>query len=88
MINLTVMTRYNSITTRVSTRCHSSLADSDYSQHNNMLAGIGTYDIGNGSVNKGFLGSIRSALSKSIDQGFGTSFDHHVMAGYKFLMNH
>ncbi|RYP43577.1 hypothetical protein DL770_011572 [Monosporascus sp. CRB-9-2] len=60
----------------------------DPRQFHYYQTGIGTYDVNGGSVNKGFLGSIRSAITRTLDSGFGTSFDHHVMAGYKFLMNH
>ncbi|KAJ3534010.1 hypothetical protein NM208_g7724 [Fusarium decemcellulare] len=50
--------------------------------------GIGTYDVNETSINKGKLGEFRSKISKSIDQGFGTTFDAHVMAGYRFLMRY
>ncbi|KAI1068480.1 hypothetical protein LB507_004349 [Fusarium sp. FIESC RH6] len=50
--------------------------------------GIGTYDVNESSVNKSKLGEIRSKISKSIDQGFGTTFDAHIMAGYRFLMRY
>jgi uncharacterized protein (DUF2235 family) len=50
--------------------------------------GIGTYDIDEKSVNKTFVGEIGSNISKTIDQGFGTTFDAHVMAGYRFLMRY
>ena len=50
--------------------------------------GIGTYDITSGSVNKGFLGSFRSKVSRGIDAGFGTTFDAHVIAGYRFIMRY
>lgn len=55
---------------------------------NTALAGIGTYDINEGSVNKGPLGRMASSISQTIDQGFGTTFDAHVMAGYRFLMRY
>ncbi|KAF5021968.1 hypothetical protein F66182_6008 [Fusarium sp. NRRL 66182] len=50
--------------------------------------GIGTYDVNETSIHKGFLGEMRSSISKSIDQGFGTTFDAHIMAGYRFLMRY
>lgn len=31
---------------------------------------------------------MRSSLSQTIDQGIGTTFDAHVMAGYRFLMRY
>ncbi|KAM0344807.1 hypothetical protein ACHAPU_007185 [Fusarium lateritium] len=50
--------------------------------------GIGTYDVNETSVNKTYLGEVRSKVSKAIDEGFGTTFDAHVMAGYRFLMRY
>ncbi|KAL0943399.1 sporulation associated protein [Colletotrichum truncatum] len=50
--------------------------------------GIGTYDINEKSVNKTFFGEIQSSISQTIDQGIGTTFDAHVMAGYRFLMRY
>ncbi|KZL75033.1 sporulation associated protein, partial [Colletotrichum tofieldiae] len=51
-------------------------------------AGIGTYGINETSVNKTWFGELQSKISKTIDQGFGTTFDAHVMAGYRFLMRY
>ncbi|KAH7191641.1 hypothetical protein BKA60DRAFT_601589 [Fusarium oxysporum] len=31
---------------------------------------------------------MRSKISKAIDSGFGTTFDAHIMAGYRFLMRY
>ncbi|KAF4956645.1 hypothetical protein FGADI_3634, partial [Fusarium gaditjirri] len=50
--------------------------------------GIGTYDINEKSVNKGIFGELGSNISKTIDSGFGTTFDAHVIAGYRFLMRY
>ncbi|KAJ4137276.1 hypothetical protein NW768_002858 [Fusarium equiseti] len=50
--------------------------------------GIGTYDVNESSTQKTKLGQIRSSISKTIDQGFGTTFDAHIMAGYRFLMRY
>lgn len=52
------------------------------------LAGIGTYDINDESVNKSVFGEIKSYISQTIDQAIGTTFDSHVMAGYRFLMRY
>lgn len=52
------------------------------------LAGIGTYDIDEKSVNKTLFGQLKSSISQTIDQGIGTTFDAHVMAGYRFLMRY
>lgn len=40
------------------------------------------------SVHKTRLGEIRSGFSQTIDQAIGTTFDSHVMAGYRFLMRY
>ncbi|KAJ4247145.1 hypothetical protein NW762_013284 [Fusarium torreyae] len=50
--------------------------------------GIGTYDINETSVNKTVFGELKSSFSKTIDQGFGVTFDAHVIAGYRFLMRY
>ncbi|KAF4944381.1 hypothetical protein FSARC_14688 [Fusarium sarcochroum] len=50
--------------------------------------GIGTYDINETSVNKTVFGEISSSVSKTLDQGFGITFDAHVIAGYRFLMRY
>ena len=34
------------------------------------------------------IGNFKSSITKAIDSGIATSFDAHVMAGYKFLMNY
>ena len=52
-----------------------------------MTAGIGTYTAG-GAVNVGFMTKINRSISQTIDSGLATSFDEHVMAGYRFLMRH
>ncbi|EQK99320.1 hypothetical protein OCS_04962 [Ophiocordyceps sinensis CO18] len=57
-------------------------------QHHYYQTGIGTYDINEHSVHKSWFGELRSSLSQTIDQGFGTTFDAHVMAGYRFLMRY
>ncbi|PHH81807.1 hypothetical protein CDD82_7792 [Ophiocordyceps australis] len=57
-------------------------------QHHYYQTGIGTYDINDNSVNKGWFAQMRSSLSQTLDQGFGTTFDAHVMAGYRFLMRY
>ncbi|KAM0543699.1 hypothetical protein ACHAPJ_012148 [Fusarium lateritium] len=57
-------------------------------QYHYYQTGIGTYDINESSVNKSTLGEIKSKFTKAIDSGFGTTFDAHVMAGYRFLMRY
>ena len=51
-------------------------------------AGIGTYDVNESSIHKTPIGELKSKISKTIDQGFGTTFDAHIMAGYRFLMRY
>ena len=51
-------------------------------------AGIGTYDINDESVNKSIFGQVKSYITQTIDQAVGTTFDSHVMAGYRFLMRY
>ncbi|KAJ5157388.1 uncharacterized protein N7482_008488 [Penicillium canariense] len=60
----------------------------DRHQYHYYQTGVGTYDINETSVNKSWLGGIRSRISQTIDQGAGTTFDSHVMAGYRFLMRY
>ena len=48
--------------------------------------GIGTYT--EGSVNAGFLGRMWRSIVQTLDQGLATSFDSHVIAGYRFLMRY
>ncbi|KAG8674252.1 hypothetical protein FPOAC2_00258 [Fusarium poae] len=57
-------------------------------QYHYYQTGIGTYDANESSIHKSTLGEIKSKVSKTIDQGFGTTFDSHIMAGYRFLMRH
>ena len=52
------------------------------------IAGIGTYDNGDKSVNRGPWGRFWENISRTIDDGFGTSFDQHVMQGYRFIMRY
>ena len=40
------------------------------------------------TVDKSPIASLRSTISQNLDQGFGTGFDAHVMAGYRFLMRY
>lgn len=54
----------------------------------NCIAGIGTYNVDGGPVNKSFIGNIKASISKSLDSGFATTFDAHVIAGYRFIMRY
>ncbi|KAL4810357.1 hypothetical protein BDV18DRAFT_150597 [Aspergillus unguis] len=48
--------------------------------------GIGTYVTSTSLSHTGRLQRIRSAYQKAKDSAIGSSFDEHVMGGYKFLM--
>ncbi|KAI4251732.1 MAG: hypothetical protein LQ352_004682 [Teloschistes flavicans] len=50
--------------------------------------GIGTYTAGEHSVNTGLWGKIKRWFSQTADAGLGTSFDQHVIAGYRFAMRY
>ena len=54
---------------------------------NASAAGIGTYTSSE-SVNQGFIGRIKKFVTQTIDCGLATSFDSHVIAGYRFLMRY
>ncbi|KAI1342196.1 hypothetical protein F5Y15DRAFT_334342 [Xylariaceae sp. FL0016] len=56
-------------------------------QYHYYQTGIGTYDVG-GTVNTTFLGSIRRRFSTTMDEAFATTFDAHVIAGYRFIMRY
>ncbi|KAF4444958.1 hypothetical protein FACUT_295 [Fusarium acutatum] len=57
-------------------------------QYHYYQTGIGTYDVNENSIYKTPIGEVRSRVSKAIDSGFGTTFDAHIMAGYRFLMRY
>ena len=50
-------------------------------------AGIGTYTA-EGSVNQNLFGRIKTSITETVDAGLATSFDAHVIAGYRFLMRY
>jgi uncharacterized protein (DUF2235 family) len=66
----------------------SNLDRNDPHQYHYYQTGIGTYDVTDQTVNKTWLGEMRSSISQTIDQGIGTTFDAHVLAGYRFLMRY
>ncbi|KAK5995262.1 hypothetical protein PT974_03661 [Cladobotryum mycophilum] len=47
---------------------------------------MGTSDINENSVNKAFIGEMKSTITQTIGQGFGMTFDAHMMAGHRFIM--
>ena len=61
---------------------------SDPNQYHYYQPGIGTYSTSEKSVNLGPWGRFRQWGDESIDSGFGTSFDQHVIEGYRFLMRY
>jgi uncharacterized protein (DUF2235 family) len=64
--------------------CRSSITITD---SNFLEAGIGTYPA-DGSVNASWWGKLKRSISQMIDEGFATTFDSHVIAGYRFLMRY
>ncbi|CAI4214383.1 unnamed protein product [Parascedosporium putredinis] len=66
----------------------SKLDRNDPNQYHYYQTGIGTYDIHEKTVHKSWYGEMCSSISQTIDQGVGTTFDAHVMAGYRFLMRY
>ncbi|KAK7422649.1 hypothetical protein QQX98_001437 [Neonectria punicea] len=60
----------------------------DPNQYHYYQTGIGTYDPNETSVNKTWFAEMRSSISQTVDQGIGTTFDAHVMSGYRFLMRY
>lgn len=53
-----------------------------------FTAGIGTYPANGDSVNAGWVGRLQRSLSQTVDEGLATTFDSHVIAGYRFLMRY
>ena len=53
-----------------------------------MIAGIGTYSTDNTSLNLGLWGRIKRWWAETLDEGVGTTFDQHVIAGYRFAMRY
>ena len=43
---------------------------------------------GDESINLGWWGKLKRWWSQTVDLGLGTSFDHHVIAGYRFIMRY
>src|SRR5436853_1168882 len=52
------------------------------------IAGIGTYTADGSSATAGWFGNLKRSISQTFDQGFASTFDSHVMAGYRFLMRY
>ena len=60
----------------------------DPHQYHYYQTGIGTYTIEGGSINTGWLKGVSRSCEELMDQAFGTTFDAHVVAGYRFLMRY
>ncbi|EQB53336.1 hypothetical protein CGLO_06941 [Colletotrichum gloeosporioides Cg-14] len=57
-------------------------------QYHYYQTGIGTYDVKEKTVHKSSFGEMKSSFWKMVDQGIGITFDAHVIAGYRFLMQY
>lgn len=57
-------------------------------QYHYYQPGIGTYVSSRSLASKGRLERIKSAYKKGMDAALGSSFDEHVLGGYKFLMRY
>ncbi|KAJ5774038.1 hypothetical protein N7457_008934 [Penicillium paradoxum] len=57
-------------------------------QYHYYQPGIGTYVTSKSLTSHGRIARIRSAYQKAKDSAVGSSFDEHVMGGYKFLMRY
>ncbi|KAI5860868.1 hypothetical protein GGS23DRAFT_214755 [Durotheca rogersii] len=55
-------------------------------QYHYYQPGIGTYVVSNSLSNTTLKARIRSWYLKAKDSAVGSSFDHHVVGGYRFLM--
>ena len=53
-----------------------------------VTAGIGTYTTDASSLNLGLWGSFKRRWTETLDEGLGTTFDQHVIAGYRFAMRY
>jgi uncharacterized protein (DUF2235 family) len=58
--------------------------------NSHAVAGIGTYVDGqiSNSATGGLIKGIETSLKQTVDQMVATSFVHHVIAGYQFLMRY
>ncbi|KAK6355164.1 hypothetical protein TWF696_004284 [Orbilia brochopaga] len=50
--------------------------------------GIGTYVAGEHDFAPGPFSKLKRFIDQSVDQAVGTSFDHHVIQGYQFIMRY
>jgi uncharacterized protein (DUF2235 family) len=57
-------------------------------QYHYYQPGIGTYVTAHSLGSKGRLERIKSSYKKAKDAALGSSFDEHVLGGYKFLMRY
>ncbi|KAL2266769.1 hypothetical protein VTJ83DRAFT_6121 [Remersonia thermophila] len=57
-------------------------------QYHYYQPGIGTYVVSNDLTRKGIRARIKSQYTKAKDSAIGSSFDQHVVGGYRFLMRY
>ncbi|KAJ5392122.1 hypothetical protein N7509_007612 [Penicillium cosmopolitanum] len=57
-------------------------------QYHYYQPGIGTYLTSHSLGSKGRLNRVKSSYKKAKDAALGSSFDEHVLGGYKFLMRY
>ncbi|KAK3314385.1 hypothetical protein B0H66DRAFT_568345 [Apodospora peruviana] len=55
-------------------------------QYHYYQPGIGTYVVSNSLSHTGTVARLKSWYMKAKDSAIGSSFDHHVVGGYRFLM--
>ena len=54
-----------------------------------VIAGIGTYSTDTSTIiNPGLWGRFKRWWSETLDEGIGTTFDQHIIAGYRFAMRY
>ncbi|KAH0595440.1 hypothetical protein MHUMG1_06615 [Metarhizium humberi] len=57
-------------------------------QYHYYQPGIGTYAISTSLTNSGYRARFKAWYQKAKDSAIGTSFDQHVVGGYRFLMRY
>ncbi|KAF9872081.1 hypothetical protein CkaCkLH20_10418 [Colletotrichum karsti] len=57
-------------------------------QYHYYQTGIGTYGVNEKTIHKTWLQDQWGKVTSTLDEGFGMTFDSHVVAGYRFLMQY
>ena len=65
---------------------HESSGNALCDQLTQIIAGIGTYVTSQSLTETGFLEKIADQYKKAKDSAIGSTFDQHVVSGYRFLM--